>query len=184
MRVVIKNLQRELGTTSLYVTHDQVEAMTMADRLVVLNAGITEQIGTPMELYQSPASQFVAGFIGSPAMNFIDVDVKGDGSEIEISDKTRFKLNGKLDVAKAVFGFRPEHLTLADDGKLVLTVQFVEHLGAESLIHAQLEGISSEITLRHPGHAHHEIGDTLRVNVPVKDMHFFSVENQKRLNLG
>lgn len=184
MRVVIKNLQRELGTTSLYVTHDQVEAMTMADRLVVLNEGITEQIGTPMELYRSPASQFVAGFIGSPAMNFVEVSVKSSGTEIQISDRWNLKVNGKLDVDKAIFGFRPEHIQVTNEGELSLQVSFVEHLGAESLVHAELEGSKTNITLRYAGHSELEIGEVIRASIPVKDMHFFSTENQKRLSLN
>ena len=183
MRVVIKNLQRELATTSLYVTHDQVEAMTMADRLVVLNDGITEQIGTPMELYLNPASQFVAGFIGSPAMNFVDVEVKENGSEFQISHSVNLKLNGTLDVDKAIFGFRPEHMQIADDGELSLSVRFVEHLGAESLLHANIDGAQTEITLRQSGHHQYQQGDTIRATIAADDMHFFSVDSQRRLQV-
>jgi sn-glycerol 3-phosphate transport system ATP-binding protein len=135
MRLEIKALQRELGITALYVTHDQVEAMTMADRMIVMNAGRAEQIGAPLEVYEAPQSQFVAGFIGSPATNFLKPDVFPgsfpDGSTI---------------------GIRPEHLTLCDasEGGLTGQVYSVEALGAETLIHLRLSS-GETIAVRQDG---------------------------------
>ncbi len=122
MRMEIRKLQRELGITSLYVTHDQVEAMTMADRVVVMNAGVAEQIGPPLEIYNNPATLFVAGFIGSPPMNFIDPTLLGDAQS-----------------GIATLGVRPEHVTLTSpsDGRITGTVTFCEALGADTLVHVE-----------------------------------------------
>ena len=124
MRMEIKALQRELGVTSLYVTHDQVEAMTMADRVVVMNAGIAEQIGPPLEVYRNPASLFVAGFIGSPPMSFIDPALLSDIAPAEAE----------------TLGIRPEHcaLTRPEAGRLSGTVAFCEALGADTLVHVRM----------------------------------------------
>jgi len=124
MRMEIKALQRELGITSLYVTHDQVEAMTMADRVVVMNEGVAEQIGPPLEVYRNPATMFVAGFIGSPPMNFIDPKL----------------LSEAADPGVTTLGVRPENLSLVapDEGRLKGTVAFCEALGADTLIHVRM----------------------------------------------
>lgn len=124
MRMEIKALQRELGITSLYVTHDQVEAMTMADRVVVMNEGVAEQIGPPLEVYRNPATMFVAGFIGSPPMNFIDPQLLGEAA----------------DPGATTLGVRPENLSLVapDEGRLKGTVAFCEALGADTLIHVRM----------------------------------------------
>ena len=122
MRLEIKQLQRRLGVTALYVTHDQVEAMTLADRMVVMNGGVADQIGAPLEVYANPATEFVAGFIGSPPTNFMSAEL------------------AKVSSANAVkVGVRPEHLRLtASDPKVNGTVLYTEALGAETLIHIQL----------------------------------------------
>jgi len=122
MRLEIKALQRELGITALYVTHDQVEAMTMADRMIVMKDGVAEQIGAPLEVYENPQSTFVAGFIGSPATNFLAPEVLPDSYP-----------------DSATVGIRPEHLELADgDGHLSGEIVSVEALGAETLVHIRL----------------------------------------------
>ena len=112
MRAEIKMLQRRLGTTAIYVTHDQVEAMTMADRVVVMNAGRIEQVAAPIELYEHPANKFVANFIGSPAMNFFDVSIDDgavilDGQGLPLPPKTAARLGNR---DKVIFGIRPEHM--------------------------------------------------------------------------
>src|SRR5437667_680170 len=118
MRVEIKRLQQELGTTSLYVTHDQVEAMTLADRLIVMNQGNVDQIGPPLELYERPATGFVAGFIGSPAMNLLSGVLDGDGV---VLGESRFALSGRSRPPGPVtVGLRPEHLDIAADGPIGL----------------------------------------------------------------
>ncbi len=127
MRLEIKALQRELGVTSLYVTHDQVEAMTLADRMIVMNAGVADQIGAPLDVYANPATEFVAGFIGSPPTNFIDGALLGEQE-------------GRI-------GVRPEHIRISDTGVLTATVGYAEALGAETLVHLRAED-GSQITVR------------------------------------
>ncbi len=127
MRLEIKALQRELGVTSLYVTHDQVEAMTLADRMIVMNAGVADQIGAPLDVYANPATEFVAGFIGSPPTNFIDASLV-DGQ------------SGRI-------GVRPEHIELSDTGRITATVGYAEALGAETLVHLRASD-GSQITVR------------------------------------
>jgi len=158
MRLEIRRLQKRLGTTSLYVTHDQVEAMTMADKLVVMNGGVAEQVGSPMEVYERPASLFVAGFIGSPAMNFLPARITEDGTGAQLDGGPVVPLNGQAkEVAPGqpvTVGLRPETLPVAESGRphdLSLTVDLVEPLGADTLLHGRLEGTSHEITVRVPG---------------------------------
>lgn len=181
MRLVIKNLQARLGTTTLYVTHDQVEAMTMADRLIVLKDGIAEQIGTPMELYGKPKTKFVAGFIGSPAMNFVDSKLSSDSNELQFGD-IKLPLDEKFNsqMSEVTFGFRPEHVTLSDNGSISMSVELVEHLGAESIIHAKLG--DTPITLRLNGHVEAKNGDTLKADIDSDSYHFFDKESGLRVN--
>src|SRR5437588_8136319 len=139
MRVEIKRLQQELATTSLYVTHDQVEAMTLADRLIVMNAGNVDQIGRPLDLYASPATAFVAGFIGSPAMNLITG--KLDTNAAVIGDlRLPLAAAGGAPGRPVLVGLRPEHLDLAADGPLALRVELLERLGADTILHGRLAG--------------------------------------------
>ena len=146
MRTEIKELQQRLGTTSIYVTHDQVEAMTMAERIVVMNEGRVEQTGTPLELYNRPANIFVAGFIGSPSMNFVEgVARRIDGkSVVEASDGTHLPLPAETQLADGlavIYGMRPERLTLlgdGDDGGVSATVSVVEPTGAATLVFCRM----------------------------------------------
>jgi len=139
MRLEIQKLSRELKTTSIFVTHDQVEAMTLAHRMIVMNAGRVEQIGAPMDVYDNPASVFVAGFIGSPAMNFLPGKI--NGGMLDMGDGLGVPLPGsvkdKVKTGDAVtFGIRPEHLEIGPTG-MALTVENAEALGSDSLIHAR-----------------------------------------------
>ncbi|HEX9627600.1 MAG TPA: sn-glycerol-3-phosphate import ATP-binding protein UgpC [Acidiferrobacterales bacterium] len=182
MRVEIKKLQRQLGVTSLYVTHDQVEAMTMADRLVVMNAGIAEQIGTPMELYARPATVFVAGFIGSPAMNFLPGRL--EGGAVTLAGGARLPVNGSAASAggDVTLGIRPEHVELNPSGApLRLKVELIEHLGAESLIYGKLEG-GGELTVRIDAEKEVAIGSTLALGVTTRHLHLFDRAGGARLN--
>ncbi|HHY49371.1 MAG TPA: TOBE domain-containing protein, partial [Alphaproteobacteria bacterium] len=141
-RLEIARLHRELNATMIYVTHDQVEAMTLADKIVVMNAGHIEQIGTPMELYNNPANTFVAGFIGSPQMNFLPADAIG------------------MSGAKTI-GVRPEHLSVdRDKGAWAGKVVHQEHLGADTNIYVQTEQAGT-VTVRLFGEVHHEPGSTV-----------------------
>ena len=143
MRLEIKELQSKLGITSLYVTHDQVEAMTMADRMIVMNAGVAEQIGTPLEVYETPRTLFAAQFIGSPAMNIVDATVKGGKillGEVPVGDAIGPDGPAKL-------GVRPEHLDIDPSGPLAVEVLMTEPLGANTLLHGRLPGAAQSFTV-------------------------------------
>ncbi|MBZ9702975.1 MULTISPECIES: ABC transporter ATP-binding protein [unclassified Mesorhizobium] len=148
MRVEISRLHKELGTTMIYVTHDQTEAMTLADRIVVLRGGHVEQIGRPLDLYDNPDNQFVAGFVGSPKMNFIEgrvvgCDARGVVVELAGQEKTRITqpLKGAASAigSKVIVGVRPEHFGSAGEGDadLAVTIDVVEHLGGTSFLYAR-----------------------------------------------
>ncbi|WP_299620836.1 sn-glycerol-3-phosphate ABC transporter ATP-binding protein UgpC [uncultured Tateyamaria sp.] len=143
MRLEIKELQSKLGITSLYVTHDQVEAMTMADRMIVMHAGIAEQIGTPLEVYETPRTLFAAQFIGSPAMNIVDAEVKG--GKILLGGQPVADTVGADGPVK--LGVRPEHLVPDDAGPIRVVVKMAEPLGANTLLHGVLEGLDGGFTV-------------------------------------
>ncbi len=170
MRLEIQKLHRELKTTSIFVTHDQVEAMTLANRMIVMNAGLVEQIGTPLEVYNNPATMYVAGFIGSPAMNFIKGKVVGacfvaDVGDIKIALSDA--LQKRVSEGTAVhLGVRPEHLRLDHAGVLSGTIEMIEALGADSLLHLSVAG--TLIVVRVNGISEAKIGETLGV-APLAD---------------
>lgn len=142
MRVEIKELQAKLGITSLYVTHDQVEAMTMADRMVVMNGGVAEQIGTPLDVYEHPETLFSAQFIGSPSMNILSASVADNTIHM---GQTAL---GQRDLPDGPYqlGIRPEHVTIEPDGPLPLTVHLAEPLGANTLLHGKLQDLDLAFT--------------------------------------
>lgn len=180
MRLEIQKLHRELKTTSIFVTHDQVEAMTLAHRMIVMNAGRVEQIGAPMEVYDNPASMFVAGFIGSPAMNFLPGVVRGGAIELDsglgiplgqaIKDKA--KEGDQLTV-----GIRPEHIAIAPSG-LPFVVESAEALGADSLIHGTIG--THKVVVRVDGHAQYAAGERLFLNPLEGKFYFFDTASGKR----
>ena len=187
MRLEIKQLQERLGITSVYVTHDQVEAMTLGHRLMVLNAGNVEQLGTPIELYDRPATIFVAGFLGSPAMNFIPVQNQVDGLKMTLDAETTITLAAPIDVpaeASLTVGIRPEHLQVSTDKEALanLQVRFVEHLGADTLIHGQLGSDPGNISLRIAGTNHFEIGANIPLTIAADNIHVFATKSGKRIN--
>ncbi|CBS85932.1 sn-glycerol-3-phosphate import ATP-binding protein UgpC [Azospirillum lipoferum] len=140
MRVEIKRLQDRLRITSLYVTHDQVEAMTLADRILVMNHGVAEQIGTPLEVYQRPASLFVAGFIGSPPMNVLDgrIDDRGEAVLLPGGQRLTLPQPRPTDAGRPIkLGIRPEHMAVAADG-FSIEVELVEALGADTVVYGRL----------------------------------------------
>ena len=148
MRTEIKALHQRLKTTSIYVTHDQIEAMTMADKIVVMNAGVTEQVGSPLELYDNPANLFVAGFIGSPAMNFLPGKVTGAGIAVGADIHLPMPANNKAEAGRDVIvGVRPEHLAVADDG-LPVEIVVVEPTGADTQIYCKLAGVDVTAVVR------------------------------------
>jgi sn-glycerol 3-phosphate transport system ATP-binding protein len=177
MRGEIKRLQRRLGTTSIYVTHDQLEAMTLADRLVVLNGGKVEQIGAPLEVYHAPASTFVASFIGSPAMNLVKGELHGDKLAV---GPAMIALNGFAPTSGAVtVGVRAEDLRIAgpNEEALPFRLEYTEELGAQRLIHGLVgdqqvtAAVSPEIAL----------SPEMRIAVDARRLHFFSIDTGKRL---
>ena len=184
MRVEIKRLQQELGTTSLYVTHDQVEAMTLADRLIVMNAGNADQIGPPLELYDRPATAFVAGFIGSPAMNLVDGRLDGAGAVIGNCLLPAAPAGGEAGRAVLV-GLRPEHMELAPEGTLPLTVELLERLGADTIVHGRLAGPTDQggtvLIARAPGTINPPLGETLRFAVRPQHVHLFDQATGARI---
>ncbi len=181
MRLEIQKLSRELKTTSIFVTHDQVEAMTLAHRMIVMNAGRVEQIGAPMEVYDNPASVFVAGFIGSPAMNFLPGKV--NGGMLDLGDGLAVPLTGSaMEKAKTgdaiTFGIRPEHLQLVASG-MAFTVDSAEALGADSLVHGKM-GVHG-VVVRADGHLQHANGTKLAVAPLLDKYYFFDTVTGKRL---
>ena len=179
MRVEIRRLQQELGTTSLYVTHDQVEAMTLADRLIVMNAGNVDQIGPPLELYERPATVFVAGFIGSPAMNLVPARLGSNG--ISIGDVVMPLCGANGEPGRPVtVGLRPENLEIADDGPLRLQVELLERLGADTIVHGRLDG-DIRLVARAPGAVVLSLGETLRLAVRPEHIHLFDSETGRRI---
>ncbi|SPR96915.1 sn-glycerol-3-phosphate import ATP-binding protein UgpC [Cupriavidus taiwanensis] len=192
MRLELKELHRRLGTTSLYVTHDQVEAMTLADRMMVLNAGRVEQIGTPLDVYARPASIFVAGFIGSPPMNLIPVarNAGGDtGAQMRVVAKEGEAANATLGhlpmglhlPEQALLGLRPEHIEpcAAHEAIAEVDVRVVEALGADSFAYGSLGG--QAVVVRLDSHARVRAGDRLPVTSSAEYLHFFAPDTGKRI---
>lgn len=156
MRVELSQLHRDLQATMVYVTHDQIEAMTMADKIVVLQAGVIEQVGSPMELYDKPCNKFVAGFIGSPKMNFLE------GSEAD-------KYNAHT------IGVRPEHISISKTkGQLVGTVGVVEHLGSDTYLHVSCENSNEQMIVRADANNGFKYGDKIHLTLDIKNIHRFN----------
>ncbi|MFN4143510.1 ABC transporter ATP-binding protein [Aestuariivirga sp.] len=182
MRAEIKELHQRLKTTTVYVTHDQVEAMTMADRIVVLHDGIVEQMGAPLELYDRPANLFVAGFIGSPAMNMFKGAIRAGAQPFfETKDGTRLPLAAappNSDGREAVYGIRPEHLTLGGDLRCQVTV--IEPTGAETQVIARLAGEKLIGVFRERVTA--KPGDMIAMSPDLSLVHLFDATSGKRIS--
>ena len=182
MRTEIKELHQRLKTTTVYVTHDQIEAMTMADKIVVMHDGIVEQMGTPLELYDRPDNQFVASFIGSPAMNFLKGNIKANGSaSFEGPNGLKLPLASapaNSDGRPVVYGVRPEHFTIADDGAEAEIV-VVEPTGSETQVFAKLGGEQVVAVFRE----RHQFnpGDVIRLKPDPSLVHLFDEATGKRL---
>ncbi|MBS3848710.1 sn-glycerol-3-phosphate ABC transporter ATP-binding protein UgpC [Devosia sp. BSSL-BM10] len=176
MRGEIKSLHQRLGITTVYVTHDQVEAMTMADKIVVMNAGKVEQIGAPLDLYDHPVNQFVAGFIGSPSMNFIGGTVSSGGL---VAPGITLPLPAGVDGREVVYGIRPEHFELTPDG-VTATVLLVEPTGSETQVtmmlgEQQVIGVFRERVQAQPG-------TTITVKPDIQNVHLFDAATGARIN--
>jgi multiple sugar transport system ATP-binding protein len=188
-RAEIARLHQRLGTTTIYVTHDQVEAMTMGDRIAVMRDGLLQQVGTPQELYDHPVNVFVAGFIGSPSMNFATTTSEGKdlllgGLKLELTGEQARAADSRPDGTQVLVGFRPEHIELANGQessavRFPAAVDVVEYLGNEVLIHAQAEG--NEIVALIPSDNKVAVGDRVDFAVPMEKLHIFDPESEKTL---
>lgn len=194
MRVEIRRLHKKLKTTIIYVTHDQVEAMTLADRIAVLNGGYLQQVGSPLELFLMPKNKFVAGFIGSPAMNFIQAKITEnngkhyvaiDGeNQLELSDSVCEKVKKDMPV---ILGVRPQDVVLAEDGleaNLHVKVDVVETLGWESHVHFKLGDLSFLAVLEAQKVAAFTDGQTVDLHVPANAIHLFDAESEVAIAHG
>ena len=199
-RTQIASLQRSLGVTTVYVTHDQTEALTMGDRIAVLKDGVLQQVGTPREMYDKPANEFVAGFIGSPAMNLGRFTVSGDvatlgAAKIQLS-KATLDAVAPEDGGKVTIGFRPESLEVVsakDEHSIPVRLSFVEELGSDAYIYGELVGAegseeklgsgedSSQIIVRVPPRTAPEPGETVYVRIRPGQEHIFSASTGERL---
>jgi multiple sugar transport system ATP-binding protein len=187
-RAEIARLHQRLGTTTIYVTHDQVEAMTMGDRIAVMRDGLLQQVGTPQELYDHPVNVFVAGFIGSPAMNFATTKSEGKdlifgGAKLVLTGDQARAADSRPDGAEVLIGFRPEHIEVgngqASAVRFPATVDVVEYLGNDELIHAKTEG--NEIVALIPSSKGVNVGDNVDFAVPMEKLHIFDPESERTL---
>ncbi len=193
-RAEIARLHQRLEATMIYVTHDQIEAMTMADRIAVLRGGVLEQIGSPRELYEQPHNRFVAGFIGSPAMNFLELDVERDGGHVSLagggvavnlSDDQAAPL-AAAELERVVVGVRPEHLRLRQESDrglhLSTVVEVAEFLGNGTLLHATAGGVDLVALIEQARHV--SVGDQITLHAAPTDLHFFAAESGEVLAKG
>jgi sn-glycerol 3-phosphate transport system ATP-binding protein len=182
MRAEIRRLQRRMGVTSLYVTHDQVEAMTLGDRLLVLHQGVPVQLATPMEVFERPANLYVAGFIGAPAMNFLDATLTAGGTAAELAGLgTLHFADGRRpggDGRRLVVGIRPEHVAL-DDAGVAVAVDLVEPLGSETVLIGRLEA-GTMLSVKVQGGPRPT--ERIRVAFPPAQLHVFDAETGLRLD--
>ena len=184
MRLELQQLHRRLQTTSLYVTHDQVEAMTLAQRVMVMNKGVAEQIGTPVEVYERPASRFVASFIGSPAMNLLEGNISTDGTRFQLAGGMALPLGNAANLQRGravTLGIRPEHIALSSQtaGGVPFVVDTLEMLGADNLVHGRWGEQKMVVRLGHQERP--QPGSTLWLYLPENHLHFFDKENGQRL---
>ncbi|WDR02397.1 sn-glycerol-3-phosphate ABC transporter ATP-binding protein UgpC [Devosia algicola] len=181
MRKEIRALHDRLGATSVYVTHDQVEAMTMADIVVVMRAGVIEQQGRPLELYDRPVSKFVAGFIGSPAMNFVPGTIAPSGHEVslDLPDAPIMELGRKIDADRRVtVGMRPEHLAIVstDAAALNLPIAFIESTGSMAYLSTDTD---PEISIVETGRSNARTGDIVGLRIDAANIHLFDAQSDK-----
>lgn len=192
MRYEFAKLHEDLKTTMVYVTHDQVEAMTLADRIVVLSAGKIEQVGSPLELYEHPDNVFVAGFIGSPKMNFIDAEVVSATERIALVKLANGAIiEAQVDASRArhgdkvLLGVRPEHFELGGNhNTLQATVTFVESLGGATFAYCAFPGVEDALTCEFDGRARVQSGDALSLRIPPEAAYLFDAEGKAFRRLG
>jgi sn-glycerol 3-phosphate transport system ATP-binding protein len=183
-RAEIRRLQRRLGVTSLYVTHDQVEAMTLGDRLLVLHQGEPAQLATPMEVFDHPADTYVAGFIGAPAMNFLPATLTDAGRATKLAAGPLLRFvdgpRDRPDGTALIIGVRPEHMRVGSAG-IPLRIDLVEPLGSETLIHGRLAAPGeAALVIRVAGRPPE--GELLTIEIPPEEIHVFDAETGRRLS--
>ena len=179
MRVEIARLHKEIGATMIYVTHDQVEAMTMADKIVVLRAGVIEQVGAPLDLYRDPDNRFVAGFIGSPSMNFLKGTVKGGAVEVPALERSVTpEVNLPADGSDVIVGMRPEHLSISKDGPL--GVDLTEALGGVSFAYLTAK-TGEKIIVEERGDIRSEEGDKVGLSIESHRIMVFDAKTEARI---
>ena len=178
VRIEIKRLQKKMGVTSVFVTHDQVEAMTLGDRLAVINEGVIEQVGSPIEVYENPATYFVAEFIGTPQMNFIKGDIK---SNKFVSQGFSCSLNSDISDQEVIFGIRPENLKVNPNGNIIIKIDLIEKLGADSIIYGY-DKSNNYICYRENGNTKMKSGEEITLEIEEGIYHLFDKETKKRLN--
>jgi sn-glycerol 3-phosphate transport system ATP-binding protein len=185
MRIEIRQLQQRLGTTGIFVTHDQVEAMTLGDQLTVMNAGVVEQTGAPLEVYEQPASIFVGGFLGSPAMNFLAATIDPQGDLVVGGDRLALARRWVGEAGRTVtLGIRPEHLHPAEsqaNGPIHLRASLVEALGADTVVHGQIAGSDEALAIRLAGTSRVAAGDRLVLAPDPERLHLFDPQTGRRL---
>jgi sn-glycerol 3-phosphate transport system ATP-binding protein len=185
MRHEIRRIHGKIGATSVFVTHDQQEGMTLADRLVVMNKGVIEQVGTPEEIYHRPASTYVGGFIGAPAMNFLSGQVSAAASAVLLDDGSRIPLPHALaaaqDGALVQIGLRPEALSLVEPGQGAFdaSFEFAEELGAARLCHLRLEDLT--VSVLTAGRLTARPGERIGLRVAPEAVHLFAADTGRRL---
>jgi len=178
-RVELQKLHRDLQTTFIYVTHDQVEAMTMGDRIAIMNAGILQQVGSPGEIYDHPANLFVAGFIGTPTMNFVPAAISNGSAK---ASGFEVKLPKPLPAGKGTLGFRPEAVTdrVADGGtSFEMKVDVVERLGSDQFLYGSVGG--DQVTARVDPRMSVSPGDRVKLGLDTRTLHFFDAESEQAL---
>jgi multiple sugar transport system ATP-binding protein len=177
MRIELAKLHKELATTMIYVTHDQVEAMTLGDRIAVFNGGHIEQVGTPLELYESPANLFVAGFLGSPKMNFLPAKVLG--GKLQLADKAVLDIRiDRPDGENVTIGVRPEHLRIAASG-VSAVVDIVEHLGDTQIAYVHVQGVKEALALKlASGGQTPANGSTIQLAIDTQHCHVFGADGR------
>ncbi len=175
MRAELSALHARLGATMIHVTHDQVEAMTMADRIVVLRAGLVEQVDRPLDLYNRPANLFVAGFIGAPGMNLLGAEASGGVARLDAGPP--LPLEG-LPQGRLTLGLRPQHLRLEAEGPLAVRVALTEALGSETVVHATLEE-GARLLAVVPGQPHLQRGDVARFGFDRAALHVFDAQGRR-----
>ena len=177
MRLEIKKLQRQMGVTSIFVTHDQTEAMTLGDRIVVINNGIVEQVGTPKDIYSKPNTKFVAEFIGSPQMNIFNCKIDNGIAKI---DNNSFNLNKSINIDDASIGIRPDDIQISDSGSISCKANLVEYLGSDMIIYSSIG--NQEFSCKLSSKIDVKAGDEFKFDIQPSLVHVFDNSSGKRLD--